>query len=111
MKRQITLESIEQITLESIEGVCTLLFGLIARLSQPLVILGLMYWAAVALAGIPISMFPWWNLAWPIVQSVAITTHLVTLPPVAYAQARAGERVKLIVTVIVLALLTISCLT
>ena len=76
------------------------LFDLIARISRPLVLGGLIYWLAILFLHIPVIV--WWPLAWSIIQIVTLDIHLVILPTVAYSYARRGARAKLIVTVVVL---------
>ena len=78
-------------------------FRLLTRVSEPLVGLGLIYWVTARLGHLTVPF--WWNPAWALVQAIAITAHLVTLPNQAIRQAGAGEKIKMVGTIIVIALL------
>ena len=84
------------------------LFDLIARISRPLVLGGILYWLAIMFLHIPV--IAWWPLVWSIIQIVTLDIHLVILPAVAYSYARRGARPELIVIVMVLLGVVVSSL-
>jgi hypothetical protein len=97
-----------QIILAGTEDFNVFVFGFLPRICQPAVLFGLMYWVAVHLAGYSMNIIPGWSMVWPFIQAIAITAHLAILPGRAIEQAHAGDRPRLVLTVITLALLAAS---
>ncbi len=93
-----------------LENLQMFLFHLILRVSQPLVALGLMYWIMLNLPHYPVPMLPYYSLAWPIIQAVAITGHLAALPVRAVEQYRAKNWASLTLTLTAIALLAVCAI-
>ena len=99
---------LSHITPDDITEVNFTIFRYLARVSQPLVFLGLTYWIAVHIAGYPLPTLPWFDMVWPYVQVIAIATHLAILPNYIVTLTVTGRKAALPIPVIALALTACS---
>lgn len=103
------LQYLAAATLAGAEDVNTFMLCLLSRVCQPVVFFGLVYWIATRLTPSMIIL-PWWSMAWPFIQAIAITTYLTVLPSRAIEQAQAGDRTRAVLTILTIVFLAASSL-
>ena len=112
MKQSIqrTYHHLIHMTPDDIAEVNFTIFRSLARVSQPLVLFGLTYWVVIHIGGYPLPTLPWFDVAWPYVQIVAIATHLAILPNYIATLTCSGREAELPMPMIALALTACSLL-